>query len=65
MPTATVKSGDRPVPLEYAYSEIPLAQMLEKLVSEDKAPVYVVHFTQADAADSAQDFTSLNLATRE
>jgi superfamily II RNA helicase len=31
MPTATVKSGDRPVPLEYAYSEIPLAQMLEKL----------------------------------
>jgi superfamily II RNA helicase len=64
-PTATVKSGERPVPLEYAYSEIPLAQTLEKLVSEDKAPVYVVHFTQKDAADSAQDFTSLNLCTRE
>jgi superfamily II RNA helicase len=64
-PTLTVKSGDRPVPLEYAYSEIPLAQTLEKLVSEEKAPVYVVHFTQADAADSAQDFTSLLLATRE
>jgi len=64
-PTATVKSVERPVPLEYAYSEIPLAQTLEKLVSEDKAPVYVVHFTQKDAADSAQDFTSLNLCTRE
>ncbi len=64
-PTATVKSGERPVPLEYAYSEIPLSQTLEKLVSEDKAPVYVVHFTQADAADSAQSFTSLNLASRE
>jgi len=38
---------------------------LEKLVAEDKAPVYVVHFTQADAADSAQSFTSLNLASRE
>ncbi|HEY7514770.1 MAG TPA: DUF3516 domain-containing protein, partial [Vicinamibacteria bacterium] len=63
--TVTVKSGERPVPLEYAYSEIPLAQTLEKLVSEEKAPVYVVHFTQADAADSAQDFTSLLLATRE
>src|SRR5262245_51908059 len=63
--TVTVKSGERPVPLEYAYSEIPLALTLEKLVSEEKAPVYVVHFTQADAADSAQDFTSLNLATRE
>jgi superfamily II RNA helicase len=63
--TAVVKSGERPVPLEYAYSEIPLAQTLEKLASEDKAPVYVVHFTQKDAADSAQDFTSLNLCTRE
>ncbi len=64
-PTATVKSVERPVPLEYAYSQIPLAQMLEKLVSESKAPVYVVHFTQKDAAASAQDFTSLNLCTRE
>jgi superfamily II RNA helicase len=64
-PTATVKSGERPVPLEYAYSEIPLAQTLEKLVAEDKAPVYVVHFTQRDAADSAQAFTSLNLCTRD
>ncbi len=63
--TATVKSVERPVPLEYAYSEIPLSQTLEKLVSEQKAPVYVVHFTQKDAADSAQDFTSLNLCTRE
>jgi superfamily II RNA helicase len=63
--TAAVRSGERPVPLEYAYSEIPLAQTLEKLVSEDKAPVYVVHFTQKDAAASAQDFTSLNLCTRE
>jgi hypothetical protein len=39
--------------------------MVEKLVAEGKAPVYVVHFTQRDAADSAQDFTSLNLCTRE
>jgi superfamily II RNA helicase len=64
-PTAVVKSGERPVPLEYAYSEIPLAQTLEKLASEGRAPVYVVHFTQKDAADSAQDFTSLSLCTRE
>jgi superfamily II RNA helicase len=64
-PTVTVKSSSRPVPLEYAYSEIPVAQTLEKLVGEGKAPVYVVNFTQKDAADSAQDFTSLNLATRD
>jgi superfamily II RNA helicase len=63
--TAVVTSATRPVPLEYAYSEIPLSQMVEKLAAEGKAPVYVVHFTQKDAADSAQDFTSLDLCTRE
>ena len=63
--TAAVKSVDRPVPLEFAYSEIPLAQTLEKLAAEGKAPVYVVHFTQADASQSAQDFTSINVCTRE
>jgi len=60
-----VKSGDRPVPLEYAYSEIPLAHTIEKLVDEAKTPVYVVHFTQADAAGSVQDFTSLKICSRE
>ncbi len=65
LPTATVKGTDRPVPLEYSYSQIPIAQMLETLVADGKAPVYVVNFTQKDAADSAQDFTSLNLASRE
>ena len=64
-PTATVKAVERPVPLEYAYSEILLPQTLEKLVAENKAPVYVVHFTQKDAADSAQAFTSLNLCSRD
>jgi superfamily II RNA helicase len=64
-PTVTVQSNDRPVPLEYAYSEISLAQTLERLVSEGKSPVYVVHFTQLEAAQSAQDFTSINVATRE
>jgi superfamily II RNA helicase len=63
--TATVKSETRPVPLEFAYSEIPLAQTLEKLAADRKAPVYVVHFTQLDAAQSAQDFTSINVCTRE
>ena len=41
-----VKAAERPVPLEYAWSEVPLAQALEALVAEGKAPVYVVHFTQ-------------------
>jgi superfamily II RNA helicase len=64
-PTVAVQSNDRPVPLEYAYSEISLAQTLERLASEKKSPVYVVHFTQLEAAQSAQDFTSINVCTRE
>src|SRR3989449_439170 len=63
--TATVQSGDRPVPLEYSYAETPLAQTLEGLVAENKCPVYVVHFTQLEAAQSAQDFTSINVCSRE
>ena len=56
---------NRPVPLEYAYSELTLAKTLESLAAEGKAPVYVVHFTQLEAAQSAQDFTSINVCTRE
>ncbi len=64
-PTVTISSTDRPVPLEHAYSELPLAATLESLVSQGRAPVYVVHFTQLDAAQSAQDFTSINVCSRE
>jgi superfamily II RNA helicase len=64
-PTVTIASTDRPVPLDHAYSELPLAKTLESLVAEGKAPVYVVHFTQLEAAQSAQDFTSINVCTRE
>jgi superfamily II RNA helicase len=64
-PTVTVASKDRPVPLEFAFSELPLATTLESLVAQGRAPVYVVHFTQLEAAQSAQDFTSINVCTRE
>lgn len=64
-PSVTVSSTHRPVPLDHAYSELPLAKTLEALVADGKAPVYVVHFTQLEAAQSAQDFTSINVCTRE
>ncbi|MFA6546959.1 MAG: DUF3516 domain-containing protein, partial [Limisphaerales bacterium] len=64
-PTVTVASTGRPVPLEHAYSELPLAKTLESLLADGKGPVYVVHFTQLEAAQSAQDFTSINVCTRE
>ena len=64
-PTVTVSSTDRPVPLAHEYSELPLAKTLESLVAAGRAPVYVVHFRQLEAAQSAQDFTSINVCTRE
>ncbi len=64
-PSVTVKSVERPVPLEFTYSENPLPNALQYLVNENKAPVYVVHFTQADAASNAQNFTSLELCSKE
>jgi superfamily II RNA helicase len=64
-PTVSVVSTDRPVPLAHEYSELPLAKTLESLVAAGRAPVYVVHFTQLEAAQSAQDFTSINVCTRD
>ena len=64
-PTVAVTSTDRPVPLAHEYSELPLAKTLESLAADGRAPVYVVHFTQLEAAQSAQDFTSINVCTRE
>ncbi|MBP9901200.1 MAG: DUF3516 domain-containing protein, partial [Verrucomicrobia bacterium] len=63
--TVAVASTDRPVPLAHEYSELPLAKTLESLAADGRAPVYVVHFTQLEAAQSAQDFTSINVCTRE
>ena len=53
------------MPLEYTYAETPLAQTLENLVAGGKGPVYVVHFTQAAAAESAQAFTSINVSSKD
>jgi len=63
--TVTVRSVERPVPLTFTYAETPLANTLEELVQTGKQPVYVVHFTQAEAARNVQNFMSLTLCARE
>ncbi len=64
-PTVTVKAGERPVPLDFSYAETPLSETLEELLAAGKGPVYVVHFTQLEAAQNAQNFTSLAVCSRE
>ncbi len=63
--TAVVESVDRPVPLAYYYAKTPVHETLEELLSTDRAPVYVVHPTQAAALERAQALTSVTLASRE
>ena len=57
-----IRNAERPVPLEFMYSESPLSNEIQKLLNEGKGPVYVVHFTQSEAAENAQAFTSLDIA---
>jgi superfamily II RNA helicase len=64
-PTAIVRSSDRPVPLEFEYSETPLMQKLVNLVNNGRAPVYLVNFTQRECAEYAQSLLSLDLSSKE
>src|SRR5690606_12515640 len=65
VPTVLVKSEQRPVPLEFEYSETPLEEKISELVEQGKAPVYLVHFTQLACAGTAQNLMSSNFCTRE
>ncbi|MBK1791676.1 DEAD/DEAH box helicase [Persicirhabdus sediminis] len=62
---ALVQSDQRPVPLEFDYSETVLQEKVVELVEANKAPVYLVHFTQRSCAESAQNLMSSNVCTKE
>ncbi len=64
-PVATVTSDQRPVPLHYSYSEIPLQETVEDLCKSDRAPLYVVFGSQREAAEQAQSLTSLVLVSKD
>ena len=64
-PAAVVAGGERPVPLEFDYVTTPIHQTVEVLLNQDRAPVYIVHPTQAGALERAQALMSLNVCTRE
>ncbi len=63
-PTATIKSAERPVPLLFRYVVEPLHETIEELLSTKQAPIYIVHFTQANAIDQAQALMSVNVCSR-
>lgn len=63
-PTVLVKSEQRPVPLEFVWSETPLEEKITELVEDGKAPVYLVHFTQLACAQTAQNLLSSNFCSK-
>ncbi len=59
-PTMLVTSPRRPVPLHFEYRHTTLHQSISDLLASDRAPIYVVHFTQRDATEAAQGYLSLD-----
>jgi superfamily II RNA helicase len=62
---AVIDDAERPVPLTWTWSTDPLHELLEELVRDDRAPIYVVHFTQASALERAQALVSAKLTSRD
>ncbi|TJY70871.1 DUF3516 domain-containing protein [Arthrobacter sp. CAU 1506] len=63
--TVTVSSAERPIPLHYYYVQTSVQESLEELLSTKQVPVYVVHFSQLEAIERAQNLMSVNVCTRE
>jgi superfamily II RNA helicase len=63
--TAVVTGVERPVPLHFEYAMTPVHETIDELLSTQRAPVYVVHFSQAAALERAQALTSTKVITRE
>ncbi len=64
-PTTVVSGSDRPVPLKFDYRETPLHETVKELIDQNKAPIYLVNFTQANAADEAQSLMSVDFTPKD
>ena len=63
--TVIIDRGERPVPLDFSYRETALHETISDLVRTNRAPIYLVNFTQRDAAEQAQHLMSLNFSSKE
>ncbi len=63
--TVLVQSAQRPVPLAFEYRRTTIHQSIQDLLKTDRAPIYVVHFTQRDATEAAQGYLSLDPLTKD
>lgn len=64
-PTVVVSGSERPVPLSFEYRETPLHETVQDLIAAGRSPIYLVNFTQANAADEAQSLMSVDFTPKE
>ncbi|BDR54769.1 DEAD/DEAH box helicase [Bombiscardovia apis] len=64
-PVDVVADAPRPVPLSYRYVETPLASTIEELIGKQQTPVYIVHFSQDAALETAQALSSSGVSSKE
>ncbi len=62
---SVVHSLDRPVPLEFEYRETLMHETIQELVAAGRAPIYLVNFSQREAAEQAQNLMSVNFTSKE
>jgi superfamily II RNA helicase len=58
---ASVRGAIRPVPLDFEYRETPLHETIAELVKQNRAPIYLVNFTQRAAAEEVQNLMSVDI----
>ncbi len=61
---SVVDDAKRPVPLEMAYTLLPLANAVSELIESGKYPIYVVHFGQKAAMQTAHNLATPDLISK-
>ncbi|MFT3709443.1 MAG: DUF3516 domain-containing protein [Archangium sp.] len=62
---AEVRSAQRPVPLEFTYATTALHESVGDLLKANRAPIYLVNFSQRSAAEEAQNLMSIDVCTKD
>jgi superfamily II RNA helicase len=61
---ASVRGAIRPVPLDFEFRETPLHETIAELIKLNRAPIYLVNFTQRAAAEEVQNLMSVEVISK-
>jgi len=62
---ASVRGAVRPVPLDFEYRDTPLHETIAELIKLNRAPIYLVNFTQRAAAEEVQNLMSVDVCSKD